>query len=127
MTRTVSGGKLRSPRLADGFSRGAACASTCRRSPEPIGTIQHSREGSAMPRDGSQPSADGKAIIINPNSPRTVAQEFLDRSYGDDRGRRLLRHRGTFYRWAGAAWSETGEETLRAEISNFLSACSRPA
>jgi len=52
-----------------------------------------------MPRDnGWTPPPDGKAIIINPSSPLTVAREFLDRIYGDHRGCRLLRHRGAFFR-----------------------------
>jgi putative DNA primase/helicase len=80
-----------------------------------------------MPRDnGWSPPADGKASIINPTSPLTVAQQFLDLTYGDTRQAKLLRHRGVFYRWARTAWAEIGEETLRAQLYSFLAGCLRP-
>lgn len=77
-----------------------------------------------MPRDDSTPPASGTAIIIDPSSPLTVAQEFLDRTYRDPRQPRLLRHRGTFFQWR-RTWSELGEESIRASIYEFLASCFR--
>ena len=78
-----------------------------------------------MPRDDATPLATGKAIIIAPGSPLTTAREFRDRIYGDERHPRLLRHRGTFFRWVVLEWIEIGEEELRAEIYEFLEGCHR--
>jgi putative DNA primase/helicase len=78
-----------------------------------------------MPRDDSAPPADGKAIIISPSAPMTVAGTFLNHVYGDERYPRLVRHRGVFYQWNGTAWSEIGEEPIRAKIYDFLAKCFR--
>jgi putative DNA primase/helicase len=76
-------------------------------------------------RDLKADALDGKAVIIAPSSPLSVAREFLNRTHGDARRAKLLRHRGTFYRWDGAAWGELGEEVIRAEIYEFLADCFR--
>ena len=78
-----------------------------------------------MPRDDATALATGKATIIVLASPLTIAREFRDRIYGDERHPTLLRHRGTFFRWVGPEWAEIGEEALRAEIYKFLEGCHR--
>jgi putative DNA primase/helicase len=79
-----------------------------------------------MPRDDSSPAPpDGKAIIINPSAPLTVAETLLTHLYGDVRRPKLVRHQSMFYRWSGSSWAELGEESLRAEIYTFLAGCSR--
>jgi putative DNA primase/helicase len=78
-----------------------------------------------VPRDDSTPPASGKAVIIDPSSPLSVAQEFLARTYGDPRRPRLLRHRGTFFQWDCSTWSELGEESVRAALYEFLASCFR--
>lgn len=78
-----------------------------------------------MPRDGEAPPVSGKAIVIAIGSPLITARQFRDRIYGDDRHPRLVRHRGAFFRWTGPEWAELAEETLRAEIYEFLEGCHR--
>jgi putative DNA primase/helicase len=63
------------------------------------------------------------AIVIDIGAPYTTAKLFLGRVFTADEPRTLHHHRGYFYRWSGAAYTEVGEPELRSQLYAFLDEC----
>jgi putative DNA primase/helicase len=61
--------------------------------------------------------------IADPRAPYDTAKLFLEQNFSGSRGRTLHHHRGAFYRWAGAAYAEALNDALRAQLYEFLAAC----
>ena len=53
-------------------------------------------------------------IVAPPSNPMAVARQFVDEHYADERGWRLLHHRGRYYAWTGTHWPETEDRRVRA-------------
>src|SRR5262249_29165211 len=53
-------------------------------------------------------------------SPLRVARRFVEDNYADDRGQRLLHHRGLFYTWAGTHWVEARIPEVRSLLYRWL-------
>lgn len=60
-------------------------------------------------------SSTSPRVVPPPGKWPQVATAFLEQ-----RDRPLLRHQGVFYEWKGALWTELGDDTVRAEIHNWL-------
>jgi len=60
---------------------------------------------------------------IDPAAPFDVARIFLTREYSDGNHHTLLRHRGAFYSWNGAAYITIADDDLRAKLYVFLDQC----
>lgn len=61
--------------------------------------------------------------VIDIDAPYQTAREFGQLHFTYDDRRTLYRHRGTFYRWEGGAYSEIGEPALRSDLYAWLDQC----
>jgi hypothetical protein len=75
--------------------------------------------------EGYKPSSfaadDADARVVPPpTDPMGVARCFADDRYHDERGCRLIHHRGLFYSWDGMYWPEGEERAVRSDLYRWL-------
>ena len=70
------------------------------------------------PPDGDAP---GDRLVPAPIRPMAVARALAEACYTGDEGHLLLReHRGAFYTWNGACWTETDRRDVRRDAYQWL-------
>ena len=60
------------------------------------------------------------SLVFDPGDPLTSAKQFAEVSYKVDGTRVLQHHRGVFYHWTGANYTELDDAYLRAQLYHFL-------
>jgi putative DNA primase/helicase len=63
---------------------------------------------------------DPVRIVPPPGDPMRVARQFVAEHYADERGARLVHHRGGFYAWAGTHWPEGEDRRVRSDVYRWL-------
>ncbi|MGH7090306.1 MAG: DNA primase family protein [Stellaceae bacterium] len=74
---------------------------------------------------GAGPSGQ---LVLDPNSPHTIASVFRQARHVDGGGTPLLLHQeGVYYRWSRTHYAASEEAAIRSELYEFLNAAWRPA
>src|SRR5712671_4156592 len=71
-------------------------------------------------RDSGTPAGAGQ-IVIDRGDPYANAKDFVARNFTAQEWYTLRHHRGGFYNWNGTAYPEVTDQSLRAQLWEWLS------